>query len=129
MKPSMILRVSFLMILVMSPRSSLAAYIFSYILHNPIPDLESFKGPQNEMLSDQAVLLPETTTVKISSNALIKKTETPSKKEKDPRKDKPKKKRRLKKKHVPSTTTTTTRIPSTDSPLLHPQGLAVRDLT
>lgn len=81
--------------MILLPQRSKGAYIFGYLLHNPIPDLESSNSLalSDRMLSDEAVIPETSTTSSISS------TTSSPKALKEPKKDKVRRKlRRTKKK-------------------------------
>lgn len=82
--------------MILLPQRSKGAYIFGYLLHNPIPDLESSNSLalSDRMLSDEAVI-PETST----TSSIISSTTSSPKALKEPKKDKVRRKlRRTKKK-------------------------------
>lgn len=88
-------------------RPKSAAYIFGYLLHNPIPDLEASNSLRSDatsdaMMSDQAAPSVESLS-SLQSSSTISSTQT-----EPPKKEKSKKKmhRRLRKKHIPSSSTT-----------------------
>jgi hypothetical protein len=106
MKTSVLSSLGFwsLLLLILLPERSRGAYIFGYLLHNPIPDLESSNSLSDRMLSDQAANVETTTPIILPSSIVSPSKSTPN--EKESKKDKVRKKnRRLKKKHNFSSTT------------------------